>query len=132
MHDQGRIISFGPFASRPLPLTLRAFTLIELLVVVAIIALLVAILLPSLNLAREQAKRTVCASHMKQMAISFHMYQYDFTLLPHSVSSGVRAPVVAVSLTARPVPSTAVLPALPRSCTATITRLRSCTPSLVA
>ena len=86
MNNQDRR-SPSPLALRPSPFALRAFTLIELLVVVAIIALLVAILLPSLKLAREQAKRTVCASHMKQMAIAFHMYQYDFTLLPHSVVS---------------------------------------------
>jgi prepilin-type N-terminal cleavage/methylation domain-containing protein len=52
----------------------RAFTLIEILVVVAIIALLVAILLPSLKRAREQAKRVVCATRLHNIGLANQLY----------------------------------------------------------
>ncbi len=55
----------------------KGFTLIELLVVVAIIALLIAILLPSLAKAREQAKRSTCASNMKQVYTAMYEYSGD-------------------------------------------------------
>jgi len=55
-----------------------AFTLIEVLVVVAIIALLVGILLPSLSQAREQARRVVCGSNMAQIARGIYTYTADF------------------------------------------------------
>ncbi len=55
----------------------RGFTLIELLVVVAIIALLIAILLPNLAVARENAKRTKCASNQRMLAIAAIEYAME-------------------------------------------------------
>lgn len=54
-----------------------AFTLIELLVVIAIIALLVSILLPSLNQAKELAKKAVCMSNLKGIASASHTYSAE-------------------------------------------------------
>lgn len=60
----------------------KAFTLIELLVVVAIIALLISILLPSLSRARELSKRTVCASNLHGVAQAMYIYAQDGDVFP--------------------------------------------------
>ncbi len=60
----------------------RAFTLIELLVVVAIIALLISILLPSLSKARAQARTTLCHSRISQMAKAILIYADDYDETP--------------------------------------------------
>ncbi len=56
----------------------RGFTLIELLVVIAIIALLAAILFPVFGRARENARRSTCASNLKQIGLAIAQYTQDF------------------------------------------------------
>ncbi len=68
----------------------NGFTLIELLVVVAIIAVLVAILLPTLTRARESARRVVCAANLKQIAGGYYFYTEIWRVFPPNI---VRSPV---------------------------------------
>jgi prepilin-type N-terminal cleavage/methylation domain-containing protein len=64
----------------------EGFTLIELLVTLSVISLLLALLLPAVQAARESARRAKCQSHLKQIGLALHQYQSTYNSFPYYIT----------------------------------------------
>lgn len=67
----------------------RAFTMVELLVTMAVITVLIALLIPAVQMARESARRTQCRSNLRQIGIAIANYESQYAMWPPGMSLGL-------------------------------------------
>jgi prepilin-type N-terminal cleavage/methylation domain-containing protein len=117
--------------TRRISRTPAAFTIVELLVVIAIIGVLVALLIPAVQMARESGRRSVCTQNLHQLALAAHQHEEAFGCLPPGLPNcvdptnfGIAAGAVGGAWCQGPSWTVALLPYLEEQ--ATFDQIKTC------